>query len=214
MSHFNIKSWEETSMNAKKREISQATGINLNLLKNEKNLINVNKSSFNSFANSIGINKNSQLDRYALYQSIKSIVNKKQGLNINNVEGVYFGKKSSYDMWKEHAKYPFPFFVKLIGQDLDARIRNMKVSNRVSDELKIVYKLLGGKDNPNKYPVYAINTYGNNDPFPPENLEKYIMKNQNRNRNLNQRTDSSGPFLAAGVTLGLIGTGVYFLLGI
>lgn len=188
-------------------KISEATGINKKFLTKEKNLINVNKSSFNRFANKVGAS--SQSDRYALYQSIKSIVNKNQDLNINNVEGVYLGRKQSYDMWRNYAKYVFPVFVKLIGQTSDGRIKNLSVSNRVSDELKTVYKLLGGKDNPNKYPVYAINNYGNNDPFPSENLEKYLTKNQNRNRN----TGSSGPFLAAGVTLGLIGTTVYFLLG-
>lgn len=136
------------------------------------------------------------------------MVNKNQVLNINNLEGVYYGRKQSYDMWKEYAKYIFPVFVKLIGQTSDARIKNLKVSNRVSDELKTVYRLLGGKDDTNKYGVYAINNFGNNDPFPPENLEQYLTKNQNRN------TDSSGAVMAGvGVTLGLIGTGLYFLLG-
>lgn len=201
MSHFNIKSWEETSMNAKKREISQATGINLNLLKNEKNLINVNKSSFNSFANSVGINKNSQLDRYALYQVLKSYP-KTNVLNTNTVKQLYNTKKEFYNKYKINAdpsNLSLPEFIIGIGQTSDARISTGSISNRVSGETKTIYKLLGGKDDLTKYTGNKV----------------FKMNNRNLNRNRNQRTDSSGPFLAAGVTLGLglIGTGVYFLLG-
>jgi hypothetical protein len=211
------------------RELSEATGINL------KNLNNIDKETFNKYATYLGINKNSVIDLYAVYQTIKYIENKKEILNINNIKSAlnqrgdivnnfYKGKKMSYEKWKNEgiAKYNFPVFVKKTGQTTDARVKNSKaLSNRVGDALKIPYKLLGGKDDPNKYPVYEHDGF---DDELPSNLTKKQNSNGNMNRNSNsnrirnrnrkQKSDHTTAIVLGGTTVGLIGTALYFLLGI
>ena len=219
MTSLNSRSWNETMWNAKMRELSEATGINL------KKLNNVDKETFNKYATYLGINKNSVIDLYAVYQTIKDIEKKKEILNINNIKNAlnqrgggdivknfYKGKKASYEKWKSEgiAEYNFPVFVYLTGQIYDAKVKNSKeISNRVGDDLKISYKLLGGKDDPNKYPVYRYN--GIDDGLPSKNN---LKKNQNRNRNRKQKSDHTTAIVLGGTTVGLIGTALYFLLGI